>query len=115
MAVQVQGDARFGVAQSAADDENRHPLIEHQRCCRMPEIVEADLWEPGGFEQRFEVAVEKIPGVERSADGVGEDQAMLMPPVAHQPALELLVLVVCPQHFNRLPALGSTLNREPPF
>jgi hypothetical protein len=55
------------------------PLGRAQRGQRMPQVVEADPWQPGSLQQRVEVPAQEVLRGDGPPDGVGEHQIEVVP------------------------------------
>jgi hypothetical protein len=79
MGIQVQGDADLAMAEQVTHDLGMHPLAEQQRGAAMPQVMEPDTGQTSASKQRKKAPLPQIVRVERPADGIGKDQAMLLP------------------------------------
>jgi hypothetical protein len=77
--VQVQGDADLAVAEQVAHDLGVDALPQQQRGAAVAQVVEADAGQASAIKQRVEAPLPQVVWGERLAEGVGEDQAVLLP------------------------------------
>ncbi len=66
------------MTEDVRDHFERNALSQHQRCCRVPQLVWMPVSEPGALAERREV-VPEVGGVDGRADGGGEDQGRVRP------------------------------------
>jgi hypothetical protein len=74
--VSIQRDRDGGVPEHLGDDLRVYALRQQQRGAGVPEVVEADLRQPGPPKQGFPVPVVQVVAVRGVAPRVGEDEAM---------------------------------------
>src|SRR5450759_1847102 len=85
-----------------------HIVIEHNRCCGMPKIMEANQGQASFFKQRFiiskQVAIQQWP-----TEMIGEDQIEILPFISSSNPFFLLKPIMLAKRIDRLRAqLKST-------
>ena len=77
MRIGVQGHRYGRVSKELLDEFRMDPTAKKQRGAGVSEVVEADLWQSGPFEEWLERAFDHILGVDESSNPRSEDQAMI--------------------------------------
>ena len=97
MTVNIQCYAWLGVPKHVRNYNHRNSVIEQERSCSVPQIMESELWEAGFFEDSLEIHPQ-IAGIYRCAHRVGKDQVMLLPAGTSEQLLLLLEHFVLSQY-----------------
>jgi len=78
VAVGVEGDAGFGVAQALGHVRDRLPAGDEPGGVGVPQVVEADVWHPGAGDDPG-VRTDHVGRVERHPGAGGEHQVVIDP------------------------------------